>query len=268
MPPTAARSRTPPPSTSGNDGGGTSNASVTVQCPDIKVTKTPDNGVVNVGDPIVWTIKVENIGQGIATGVVVTDTLARWPRVVGIRGRLLHRGRRPHLHRRQTSPPAPRRPTRPALRRPRRTAARDQQHGLGHRHERASEPAGQQQHRDRSPSSAPRRSRSSRPPSMTRSRPANSPASRSSSATPARARPRTSSINDTLPGGIDWIVDDTTHCGIAAGVLTCTFASIAAGDHVTVLVTGETSVDDCGTLRTPPRSRSPTTARPSSRPPA
>ena len=55
-------------------------------------------------------------------------------------------------------------------------------------------------------------------------------------------------ITDTLPAGIAWIVDDTTHCGIAAGVLTCTFASIAAGDHVTVIVTGETSVDDCGTL--------------------
>ena len=85
-------------------------------------------------------------------------------------------------------------------------------------------------------------------------------------------------INDTLPAGIAWIVDDTTHCGIAAGVLTCTFASIAAGDHVTVIVTGETSVDDCGTLtntatvsaandgpvgtRMPPRWRSILTAAP------
>ena len=61
--------------TSGNDGGGTSTATVLVQCPDVKVTKTPDNGIVNAGDPITWTIKVENLGPGIARGVTLTDTL-------------------------------------------------------------------------------------------------------------------------------------------------------------------------------------------------
>ncbi len=61
--------------TSGNDGGNSSTASVVVQCPDIQVTKTPDGGIVNAGDPITWTIKVENIGQGIAKGVVLTDPL-------------------------------------------------------------------------------------------------------------------------------------------------------------------------------------------------
>ena len=60
---------------SGNDGGGTSTATVTVQCPDIKVTKTPDGANVNAGDPVTWTIKVENLGPGKATGVVVTDAL-------------------------------------------------------------------------------------------------------------------------------------------------------------------------------------------------
>ena len=60
---------------SGNDGGGSSTATVTVQCPDIQVTKTPDGGSVNAGDPLTWTIKVQNLGPGSATGVVVTDTL-------------------------------------------------------------------------------------------------------------------------------------------------------------------------------------------------
>ena len=46
-----------------------------VQCPDIKVTKTPDGAIVNAGDPITWTIKVENLGPGMAKGVVVTDPL-------------------------------------------------------------------------------------------------------------------------------------------------------------------------------------------------
>lgn len=60
---------------SGNDGGGTSTATVAVGCPDVKVTKTPDNGIVNAGDPITWTIKVENLGPGVAKGVTATDTL-------------------------------------------------------------------------------------------------------------------------------------------------------------------------------------------------
>ena len=58
-----------------NDGTDSDGASVVVNCPDIKVTKTPDGGSVNAGDPITWTIKVENIGAGTATGVVLTDNL-------------------------------------------------------------------------------------------------------------------------------------------------------------------------------------------------
>jgi uncharacterized repeat protein (TIGR01451 family) len=58
-----------------NDGTDSDGASVVVNCPDVKVTKTPDGGSVNAGDPISWTIKVENIGEGTATGVVLTDNL-------------------------------------------------------------------------------------------------------------------------------------------------------------------------------------------------
>ncbi|HEV8546054.1 MAG TPA: hypothetical protein VGQ64_07150 [Candidatus Limnocylindrales bacterium] len=58
-----------------NDGTDSDGASVVVNCPDIEVTKTPDGGSVNAGDPITWTIKVENIGAGTATGVVLSDNL-------------------------------------------------------------------------------------------------------------------------------------------------------------------------------------------------
>jgi uncharacterized repeat protein (TIGR01451 family) len=58
-----------------NDGSDSSTANVVVQCPDVKVTKTPDGGSVNAGEPITWTIKVENIGTGTATGVSLTDNL-------------------------------------------------------------------------------------------------------------------------------------------------------------------------------------------------
>jgi uncharacterized repeat protein (TIGR01451 family) len=58
-----------------NDGSGDASDSVVVRCPDIKVTKTPDGGSVDAGGTITWSIKVENIGAGDATGVVATDNL-------------------------------------------------------------------------------------------------------------------------------------------------------------------------------------------------
>lgn len=44
---------------------------------DLKVTKTSSTGSVNVGDPITYTIKVENLGPETATGVTVTDSLPK-----------------------------------------------------------------------------------------------------------------------------------------------------------------------------------------------
>ena len=58
-----------------NDGTDSDGASVVVNCPDVKVTKTPDGGSVDAGDTITWSIKVENIGAGTATGVTLTDNL-------------------------------------------------------------------------------------------------------------------------------------------------------------------------------------------------
>src|SRR5439155_15424700 len=58
-----------------NDGTDSDSASVVVQCPDVKVTKTPDQGSVDAGGTITWSIKVENIGAGTATGVTLTDNL-------------------------------------------------------------------------------------------------------------------------------------------------------------------------------------------------
>jgi uncharacterized repeat protein (TIGR01451 family) len=62
-----------------NDGSGDSSANVTVRCPDVKVTKEPDQGdpgsSINAGDQAEFTINVENIGQGIARDVQVSDNL-------------------------------------------------------------------------------------------------------------------------------------------------------------------------------------------------
>jgi uncharacterized repeat protein (TIGR01451 family) len=64
--------------TTGNDGGDDDIASVTVQCPDVTVVKTPDAGTVNAGSNAVFTIVVSNsnaLGTGTAYDVTLTDNL-------------------------------------------------------------------------------------------------------------------------------------------------------------------------------------------------
>jgi uncharacterized repeat protein (TIGR01451 family)/LPXTG-motif cell wall-anchored protein len=50
-------------------------ASETVLCPGVQVVKKADNGTVNAGDPIGFTVTVSNKGAGTATGVTLTDPL-------------------------------------------------------------------------------------------------------------------------------------------------------------------------------------------------
>ena len=233
---------------SGNDGGGTSSASVTVQCPDVKVTKTPDNAIVNVGDPIVWTIKVENIGQGSATGVVVTDTLPAgiaWSEseadcsiaggVLTCNVGTLAAGASKTY---SASGPTTKANCGPAINNTASaTATNEPQNLLAN-------------NSDQGSVTIPC------PPEISVLKSAlDDTISAGELASFQIVVSNTGQgealgvvVNDTLPAGIAWIVNDTEHCGIAAGVLTCTFPSIAAGDAVTVIVTGETSVDDCGTL--------------------
>jgi uncharacterized repeat protein (TIGR01451 family) len=52
-----------------------STAEITVDCPEISITKTPDAGTVNAGEDIGFTIEATNVGDGTAHGVTVTDTL-------------------------------------------------------------------------------------------------------------------------------------------------------------------------------------------------
>jgi uncharacterized repeat protein (TIGR01451 family) len=47
----------------------------TVQCPNLSVSKTPDGGTVNAGDPISFTITLSNAGPGTAINVDIDDTL-------------------------------------------------------------------------------------------------------------------------------------------------------------------------------------------------
>ena len=61
--------------TTTNDGDDHASASVVVNCPDIQVVKTPDNGTVQAGQNATFTIVVTNLGPGTATGVTLSDNL-------------------------------------------------------------------------------------------------------------------------------------------------------------------------------------------------
>ncbi len=61
--------------TSLNDGTAQSSAQITVNCPDVTVTKTAETTPVNAGDEIAFAIEVENLGPGVAYGVTLSDTL-------------------------------------------------------------------------------------------------------------------------------------------------------------------------------------------------
>jgi len=61
--------------TTTNDGGGTSQATITCHLANVTITKTADASTVNEGDAIGFTVLVSNPGAGTATGVTLTDPL-------------------------------------------------------------------------------------------------------------------------------------------------------------------------------------------------
>lgn len=61
--------------TTGNDGSDSHEATETVLCPSMGVTKTSDAGTVSAGQPIGYTVTVSNGGPGDATGVTLADSL-------------------------------------------------------------------------------------------------------------------------------------------------------------------------------------------------
>jgi uncharacterized repeat protein (TIGR01451 family) len=62
--------------TTSNDGNpSTPNATITVNCPDVQVLKTADQGTIDAGDTAAFTIVVTNNGQGTAKNVTLSDPL-------------------------------------------------------------------------------------------------------------------------------------------------------------------------------------------------
>ncbi|HEX9694839.1 MAG TPA: hypothetical protein VGB64_00830 [Actinomycetota bacterium] len=54
-------------------------------------------------------------------------------------------------------------------------------------------------------------------------------------------------VHDVLPAGFSWTINPAVPgCGIASGVLTCSFATLAPGASITIHVQSPTDFDDCG----------------------
>jgi uncharacterized repeat protein (TIGR01451 family)/LPXTG-motif cell wall-anchored protein len=64
-----------------NAGQETDDADITIQCPDISITKVADDDVVDAGEDIGFTIEVSNAGPGTAYDVEITDPLPTAPGV-------------------------------------------------------------------------------------------------------------------------------------------------------------------------------------------
>ncbi len=62
-----------------NDGSDESTSSVEVLCPDVEIEKQADAASVSAGSPIGFTITATNTGPGTANNVVITDTLPSGP---------------------------------------------------------------------------------------------------------------------------------------------------------------------------------------------
>ena len=59
----------------GNHAAITASDTITIQCPDITITKVADDAVVDAGGSIGFTISISNAGPGVARGVVIDDPL-------------------------------------------------------------------------------------------------------------------------------------------------------------------------------------------------
>ena len=244
---TAARSRTPPrprrPTSRPTPWPTTPTAGrSTVLCASIDIAKTADNGTVNAGDPIGFTITVTNKGDGTAYAVSAGDTLnaafswslaapsSGWTLVgnqLSYAAGSLAAGASSSVHVVATS------------------TAED----CGVVNNTASVTAGNDGSDEASASVT-----INCPDIHVDKSADNSPISAGDTASytikvtndgPGTARNVT--LTDTLPAGVTW-TEDSASCSITAGVLSCDFGDLASKASATVTVSGTTTAAVCGSL--------------------
>jgi hypothetical protein len=56
-------------------------------------------------------------------------------------------------------------------------------------------------------------------------------------------------LTDTLPAGVIWSVNDTTHCSVSSNTLSCSFGTILKDTYLNIRVSGKTTAANCGPLQ-------------------
>ena len=232
--------------TSSNDGSpSTGPVSITVDCPDVQVVKTADNGTINAGDTAAFTIVVTNNGPGVAKGVTLADTLpagVTWhedsPDCSIVNGVLscqfgnLASGASRTIHVTGT------------------TDAAD----CGTLENTATVSATNESQDALANNTSTATITVNCPDVQVTKTADNGTISAGDTAAftivvknngPGVANDVT--LADTLPAGVDW-QQDNADCSIAGGVLTCGFGDLASGATRTIHVSGKTDAADCGTL--------------------
>ena len=241
---TVSGSNEPQSATSNNS----STDSVVVNCPDVTVLKVADADPINAGDPIGFTITVTNLGPGLAKSVTLTDSLPAgivWsvnsascsidtapnPDVLSCNFSDMASGASAGVHLTGT------------------TDATDcgtipNTATVGATNEAAAQ-TGNNSSSDSVVVQCP---------DLEIVKDGNGPISAGQEAVftitvtnhgPGLAKAVT--LTDTLPTGVAW-TEDSASCSIAAGVLTCTFSDMASGATASVTLSGDTDVEDCGTI--------------------
>ncbi len=231
---------------SGNDGSpSTGPVTIAVDCPDLQVVKTADNGTISAGDPAAFTIVVTNNGPGVAKAASLTDTLpggVDWHQdnadcsitagVLTCDFGELASGATRTIHVSGT------------------TDAAD----CGTLHNTASVSASNESQDELANNTSSAQIAVDCPDLQVVKTADNGTISAGDPAAftivvtnngPGVAK--AASLTDTLPGGVDWH-QDNADCSITAGVLTCDFGELASGATRTIHVSGTTDAADCGTL--------------------
>jgi len=223
-----------------------SSATITVNCPDITVEKTPDGAGISAGDAAVFTIKVSNTGAGSAYKVKLTDTLpagftwgvnsadceitageltCEWDEIAA-------GGSQTVTLTAQTTPAQ----CGPIENHASATASNEAESAGGNNKDSGSITVAcpdvkVEKTADNDPINPGEDAKFT---------------IQVSNAGPGDAYGV--ELTDNLPSGLTWTADDTTNCTIASGTLTCDWKAIKAGESVKVHLSAPTTTEQCGTI--------------------
>ncbi|MBK9711344.1 MAG: DUF11 domain-containing protein [Kouleothrix sp.] len=230
-----------------NTADNSSSATITVDCPDVTVVKTADSGTINAGDTASFTIVVSNSGTGTAKGVTLTDSLpagVAWSEdsadcsitagVLTCSFGDLASGATRTVHVSGTTDAAD-------------CGTLHNLATVAATNERASDEQNNSDDADIVVNC----------PNVTVVKTADSGtinAGEVAAFTIVVSNSGTGTaynvtLTDPLPSGVSWSISPAvTGCDIQSGTLSCSFASLAAGDSVTIHISGVTDAADCGVL--------------------